>query len=723
MKKVFTFILSLFLILPAAFLLASCGEFKISADITATETIGSIVDHIMMGPNQANNTSAPYVWESEDSSYKNKTVTFSVIFKGGKEPDNPTVKVNGESITNFTINTNENYEFEKSLDFTLPCQEDSHFEVSLDAAGVKTFSKSYLIDINVPSDQTTGNPITEDYYKTGVNYLEAISIMAYKGNETTPKYYTLKDIAQLDKDAGQPKDHYRAYMEVKSYNGDALVFFVKAPTQYYTTQNNEFRNSVIDKIFKVGNFDLSINLNWWDSPYAEETNNDLLTGNLLLGIEYARDASGYDTLSIDTTPLTQAFTQKTYHIDRSRSEEFDDIQFQGISGNSSHTYGEETEYTFIPVLPSSASYKAENVDLTNAKVFVNGVELNSEQYEIIDDQESGVQKVKVTFDKATTADRINGQQAVEPSDNLVISVKNISFRGIDQNKLVVLEFPYLGNAYTIWTERNFHDSSIFNDDTCIGSLVTNNSVKLTFLMEDAEIPQGVNYNLSFQCQEFGYKTFKLKLTTPNGNTYTTDEINLLEVSTDPIAFKDSNAEISHAHLRFLADEYGNPTLIFGLEDDSDRFTMWNQLSGYKIEYVETTQYTDSIKLKFDFDIKNDYSYEYTFKIADKDTTFAKETDLQSPVVTYALTAYILNIPFNSVPSENRVLKFKFLDSEGNELEPLGDFGLVSINNNQIEEDGLLNLNFYIRSNSRIGQIRDTQERKLISELVFYFEQA
>lgn len=421
-KVVLSLVLSVLILIPAMLLLTACGNISINMRLTIGENIKGYINEVRMASvtaSQPDFESPVYV--SEDEKYNGKTADVLIEFIDGYEPENAVITVNGENFTDFTVKTYSDNEFSRYIDFSLPCKSDTSFELTLDVDGFKEIKKTYAININVPQD-VEGQPVTKDF--VGREYLKEISILSFKGEEQEPQYHTLEEIAQLDKDASQ-KVQFKAYMKIdRPWSEYVPIFYIHSATQYVNAYNDSSfdpdKASIISNIFKIGDYNLYFNKYFYDyTHYAIE---EIGKGNILLSVEQDKLISGLDTMYIDTTVLLNAFN-KVYTVEVSEEGEFGNIFWQGIT--SGYTYGEEQTFTITPNVRGN-EFPKENIDLSEAEVYINGIEISGERLTI--NTEGTVHTLTFKLKKGDTSNYINGQKTNDETGKMIVEVRNIKFR-------------------------------------------------------------------------------------------------------------------------------------------------------------------------------------------------------------------------------------------------------------------------------------------------------
>ena len=420
-KKVFlSLVLSVLILIPAMLLLTACGNISISMRLTVGENIKGYINEVRMArvtASQPDFESPVYV--SEDEKYNGKTADVLIEFIDGYEPENAVITVNGENFTDFTVKTYSDNEFSRYIEFSLPCKKDSNFELTLDVDGFKEIKKTYAININVPQEE--GQPVTKDF--AGREYLKEISILSFKGNEEEPQYHTLEEIAQLDKDASQ-KDQFCAYMKIDRPSNDYVpIFYIHSASQYINAYNDSSfdpdKTSIISNIFKIGDYNLYLNKYFYD--FNHTAIEELGKGIVLLSVEQDKLISGEDTLYIDTSVLLNEFN-KNYTVEVSEEGEY---IWQGIT--SGYTYGEEQIFTITPSVRGNEIPK-ENIDLSEAEVYINGVKLEGDRLTI--NTEGAVHSLTFKLKKGDTSNYINGQETTDVTGKIIVEVRNIKLRNM-----------------------------------------------------------------------------------------------------------------------------------------------------------------------------------------------------------------------------------------------------------------------------------------------------
>ncbi len=683
MKKAYVFLLTLLLVLTATFTLAACNkEVTLGMELSISDNIVTSVERVHFGATDAYRKQGDdSVYCVDDFGYKGKTVDVEIRFIDGVEPIEPKLTVDGTEFTDFSVNMDPNNEFSMYIFFRLPCSSGKRFDISLEAEGVKKLDKDLAIDLKLPRSSDSGDVIVEDF--AGTRYLDVISILAHKNGESESKYYTLAEIAQLGTSA--PKATFSAHVEIaRPVNTWIPIIHVKAASQYVNeysrSMQTDDKESVITKMFSIAGNQLFITRNAYET-WGNETDDKILTGNLYLSLEEDKLISGADKITIDASVMTADSIDKSYRLseDGSVAREFNDVSWQ--PSEQTHNYGQEQTIVLTPHVIGTTLDEV-NIDVSEAQVFVSGVEVETEKI-----TNAEVHSIKFTLGAADSSSRIAGMATDDVDGDLHFVVVNVKLRGFD-GRVLVWDVPSVSG--------NIGPGELLPSDRLVegivGSRILDNSIRYTFVMPDANV-QGDDNMFRFRYQEFGFKTFKLQLTAPSGQKYKTDTIDALQQPAgNSIAFGENDFVTAQVNATG-----GYIYIRFGDSEHTESLT-WERMSGYKVEFVETTEFEGIIQLECDFACEIS-----VFTVDGVDVTFANPIALKGSA-SYRIDGVATDQMFEV--GQQYSLVYRCYDADGNLLDEMygGFIGMGGYWVPVVETAGEASFtqDFFVRSLCRVG---------------------
>ncbi len=205
------------------------------------------------------------------------------------------------------------------------------------------------------------------------------------------------------------------------------IFYIHSASQYINAYNDSSfdpdKTSIISNIFKIGDYNLYLNKYFYD--FNHTVIEEVGKGNVLLSVEQDKLISGEDTMYIDTSVLLNEFN-KVYTVEVSEEGEFNNILWQGIT--SGYTYGEEEKtFTITPSVRGN-EFPKENIDLSEAEVYINGVKIEGDRLTI--NTEGAVHSLTFKLKKGDTSNYINGQETTDVTGKIIVEVRNIKLRNM-----------------------------------------------------------------------------------------------------------------------------------------------------------------------------------------------------------------------------------------------------------------------------------------------------